>query len=200
MPEPTGVLIAGPNLTLDRVLSIGELVPGGVLRATEALVSPGGKGVNVARVAAALGVPAVLGAFVRGRTGRADGFSVLIGVGSWRRPAASVWGFAAARRRSPRPPPGPAPSRARSRRSAACFRRQHERHRPRRRRRRHDHLQGGPGLRSTARSSRTAPPPRRGGRFRPARSSTRTRFSARRPTRSARRSPLRRRAASPGSG
>src|SRR5207247_3116087 len=59
------------NLTLDRVLSIETLVPGKVLRATEAVVAPGGKGVNVARVARVLGVPAVLVAFVPGRTGEA---------------------------------------------------------------------------------------------------------------------------------
>jgi 1-phosphofructokinase len=66
----SGILVAGPNLTLDRVLSIEELVPGEVLRATEAVVAPGGKGVNVARVARALGMPAVLAAFVPGRTGQ----------------------------------------------------------------------------------------------------------------------------------
>jgi len=55
----SGILIAGPNLTFDRMLSIDEIRPGEVLRATEVVVAPGGKGVNVARAARALGVPAL---------------------------------------------------------------------------------------------------------------------------------------------
>jgi 1-phosphofructokinase family hexose kinase len=65
------VLIAGPNLTIDRTSSIGELRPGEVLRVDDVTVTPGGKGLNVARAARALGVPAALVAFVPGRTGRA---------------------------------------------------------------------------------------------------------------------------------
>jgi 1-phosphofructokinase family hexose kinase len=65
------VLIAGPNLTIDRTASIGELRPGQVLRLADVKVTPGGKGVNVARAARALGVPATLVAFVPGHTGRA---------------------------------------------------------------------------------------------------------------------------------
>jgi 1-phosphofructokinase family hexose kinase len=65
------VLIAGPNLTLDRILRIDELRPGEVLRFSEATIAPGGKGVNVARVARAMGFPAVLVALAPGRTGRA---------------------------------------------------------------------------------------------------------------------------------
>jgi 1-phosphofructokinase family hexose kinase len=65
------VLIAGPNLTIDRTASIGELRPGQVLRLADVEVTPGGKGVNVARAARALGVPATLVAFVPGHTGRA---------------------------------------------------------------------------------------------------------------------------------
>jgi 1-phosphofructokinase family hexose kinase len=65
------VLIAGPNLTLDRVLAIDELRPGEVLRFSDATIAPGGKGVNVARVARAMGSPAVLVAMAPGRTGRA---------------------------------------------------------------------------------------------------------------------------------
>ena len=45
------MVIAGPNLTIDRTLSIDELRPGEVLRFERAVVTPGGKGVNVARVA-----------------------------------------------------------------------------------------------------------------------------------------------------
>ena len=65
------MLVAGPNLTLDRTLAIGELRPGEVLRFDEAIVTPGGKGVNVARTALALGAPAVLVGFVPGHTGAA---------------------------------------------------------------------------------------------------------------------------------
>lgn len=65
------MLIAGPNLTLDRILRIDELRPGEVLRFSEATIAPGGKGVNVARVARALDFPAVLVALAPGRTGRA---------------------------------------------------------------------------------------------------------------------------------
>jgi 1-phosphofructokinase family hexose kinase len=65
------VLIAGPNLTLDRLLRIDELRPGEVQRFSEASVAPGGKGVNVARVARDMGFPAVLVALAPGRTGRA---------------------------------------------------------------------------------------------------------------------------------
>jgi 1-phosphofructokinase family hexose kinase len=65
------VLIAGPNLTIDRTLTIEELRPGEVLRFDGVRVTPGGKGVNVARVARALGVPALLVGFTPGRTGAA---------------------------------------------------------------------------------------------------------------------------------
>jgi 1-phosphofructokinase family hexose kinase len=65
------VIIAGPNLTLDRMLRIDELRPGEVLRFSEATIDPGGKGVNVARVCRTLGFPAGLVALAPGRTGRA---------------------------------------------------------------------------------------------------------------------------------
>jgi len=65
------MLIAGPNLTTDRTLTIDELRPGEVLRFSTATITPGGKGVNVARVARALGFPATLVAVAPGRTGRA---------------------------------------------------------------------------------------------------------------------------------
>jgi 1-phosphofructokinase family hexose kinase len=65
------VLIAGPNLTIDRTSSIAELRPGEVLRVSDVDVTPGGKGLNVARAARALGAPATLVAFVPGQTGRA---------------------------------------------------------------------------------------------------------------------------------
>jgi 1-phosphofructokinase family hexose kinase len=65
------MLIAGPNLTIDRTSTIAELRPGDVLRVAEVVVTPGGKGLNVGRAALALGVPAQLVAFVPGHTGRA---------------------------------------------------------------------------------------------------------------------------------
>jgi len=65
------VVIAGPNLTIDRTLTIDELRPGEVLRFERAVVTPGGKGVNVARVAREMGASAVLVGFVPGRTGAA---------------------------------------------------------------------------------------------------------------------------------
>jgi 1-phosphofructokinase family hexose kinase len=65
------MLIAGPNLTIDRTSAIAELRPGEVLRTGTVAVTPGGKGLNVARAARALGAEAVLVAFVPGHTGRA---------------------------------------------------------------------------------------------------------------------------------
>ena len=65
------MLIAGPNLTIDRTLALAELRAGEVLRFDDVVVTPGGKGVNVARTALALGAPAVLVGFVPGRTGAA---------------------------------------------------------------------------------------------------------------------------------
>jgi 1-phosphofructokinase family hexose kinase len=65
------VLIAGPNLTIDRTLTIDELRPGEVLRFDTVAITPGGKGVNVARVARALNAPALLAGFVPGQTGAA---------------------------------------------------------------------------------------------------------------------------------
>jgi 1-phosphofructokinase family hexose kinase len=65
------VLIAGPNLTIDRTATLPELRPGSVLRFERVVVTPGGKGLNVARAARALGAPALLVGFVAGDTGRA---------------------------------------------------------------------------------------------------------------------------------
>src|SRR3954466_577325 len=65
------MLVAGPNLTIDRALAIAELRPGEVLRFDRVVVTPGGKGLNVARAARALGHSALLVSFVPGHTGRA---------------------------------------------------------------------------------------------------------------------------------
>src|SRR5438105_4783886 len=65
------MLIACPNLTIDRTLSIEEMRPGEVLRFRSAAITPGGKGVNVARVARALRAHAAVVGFVPGETGLA---------------------------------------------------------------------------------------------------------------------------------
>lgn len=65
------LLVAGPNLTLDRTIRLAELRAGQVLRADDVTVTPGGKGLNVARTARALGRGAALVGFVPGRTGAA---------------------------------------------------------------------------------------------------------------------------------
>jgi len=49
------LLIATPNITVDRTVWLPELRPGSVLRPYRAVVTAGGKGVNVGRVAAAFG-------------------------------------------------------------------------------------------------------------------------------------------------
>jgi fructose-1-phosphate kinase PfkB-like protein len=49
------VLVVGTNLTQDRILRLPGLVPGAVLRARTVVTAPGGKAVNVARAARALG-------------------------------------------------------------------------------------------------------------------------------------------------
>jgi 1-phosphofructokinase family hexose kinase len=65
------ILVAGPNLAIDRVVTLGELRPGEVLRLDRARISPGGKGLNVARAIRALGGAARVVTFVAGRTGAA---------------------------------------------------------------------------------------------------------------------------------
>jgi 1-phosphofructokinase family hexose kinase len=65
------MLVAGPNLTIDRTAVLAQLRPGEVLRFDRVEVTPGGKGLNVARAARALGHPALLVSLVPGHTGRA---------------------------------------------------------------------------------------------------------------------------------
>jgi 1-phosphofructokinase family hexose kinase len=65
------MLIAGPNLTIDRTAALAVLRPGEVLRFDRVVVTPGGKGLNVARAAQALGHSALLVALLPGHTGRA---------------------------------------------------------------------------------------------------------------------------------
>jgi 1-phosphofructokinase family hexose kinase len=57
------LLIATPNITIDRTVRLPELRPGSVLRPSRALATAGGKGVNVARVGAAFGRRATLVGF-----------------------------------------------------------------------------------------------------------------------------------------
>ena len=66
------MLVAGPNLTIDRTLTGAALRPGEVLR-FDAHAGPGGKGLNVARGAQALGSEALLVALLPGHTGAAVG-------------------------------------------------------------------------------------------------------------------------------
>ena len=65
------MLVAGPNLTIDRTAVLGELRPGEVLRFDRVVVTPGGKGLNVARAALALGHSALLVSLLPGHTVRA---------------------------------------------------------------------------------------------------------------------------------
>ena len=70
-PRTGPLVVAGPNLTIDRTMRLPELTPGRVLRATEVEATPGGKGVNVARAALVIGIPATLVSFLPGHTGQA---------------------------------------------------------------------------------------------------------------------------------
>jgi 1-phosphofructokinase family hexose kinase len=63
------VLIATPNLCLDRTELVSAVVPGGVLRARSVEVTAGGKGVNVARVLRAFGHQAPIVGLVAERDG-----------------------------------------------------------------------------------------------------------------------------------
>ena len=65
------MIIAGPNLTIDRTSRLAALRPGEVLRLSDVAVTPGGKGLNVARAALILRAPASLVGFIPGYTGRA---------------------------------------------------------------------------------------------------------------------------------
>lgn len=55
-----GILIVNPNPVFDRTITVEELVPGAVMRTVDVEVTAGGKGINVARVLRALGIPAAL--------------------------------------------------------------------------------------------------------------------------------------------
>jgi 1-phosphofructokinase family hexose kinase len=57
------LLIATPNITVDRTVRLSELRPGSVLRPHRAVVTAGGKGLNVGRVSAAFGHRSTLVSF-----------------------------------------------------------------------------------------------------------------------------------------
>ena len=75
------MLIVNPNLTVDRTIPLGELVPGDVIRTGRAAVTLGGKGINVARVGRAFGDRApVLGFLPRESRATLDGLAAAEGV------------------------------------------------------------------------------------------------------------------------
>jgi 1-phosphofructokinase family hexose kinase len=65
------VLVVCPNLALDRTLEVGALERGRVVRAASVVAEAGGKGVNAARIARALGADPVVVGFVGGAVGDA---------------------------------------------------------------------------------------------------------------------------------
>jgi 1-phosphofructokinase family hexose kinase len=67
----TAVVIVCANLSVDRTVRVARLKPGTVQRGTDVAVHAGGKGLNVARNLAELGVPSVTIGFAAGRTGTA---------------------------------------------------------------------------------------------------------------------------------
>jgi 1-phosphofructokinase family hexose kinase len=72
LSEENDLLIATPNMAVDRTVRLPELRPGQVLRPSHAVVTAGGKGLNVGRVSWALGERATLVTFL------ADGDSGLL--------------------------------------------------------------------------------------------------------------------------
>src|SRR5215467_9971323 len=64
------LLVVCPNLAIDRILQVNNLKPGVVQRSKPAIVQPGGKGSNVARVYRQLGGDVVLLGFTGSRNAR----------------------------------------------------------------------------------------------------------------------------------
>jgi tagatose 6-phosphate kinase len=64
------ILTVTPNTALDRIETLPSLQPGQVLRSTALTLSPGGKGVNVARAIQNLGGEVFCAGFLGGHTGR----------------------------------------------------------------------------------------------------------------------------------
>src|SRR5215467_15558595 len=65
------LLVVCPNLAIDRILQVDNLRPGAVQRSKQAIMQPGGKGSNVARVFRQLGGEVALVGFTGARDGRA---------------------------------------------------------------------------------------------------------------------------------
>jgi 1-phosphofructokinase family hexose kinase len=65
------ILVASPNLSLDRTIAIDSLDVGHVHRSTRSDARGGGKGINVARALKCIGVDALVVGVVAGRTGEA---------------------------------------------------------------------------------------------------------------------------------
>ncbi len=63
------LLVVCPNLAIDRILQVDSIKPGLVQRSKQAIVQPGGKGSNVARVFRQLGGDVVLLGFTGSRNG-----------------------------------------------------------------------------------------------------------------------------------
>lgn len=70
MTLPRGVLVAGPNLAVDRTIATDEF-HAGTPTISDVVVTPGGKGVNVARALGVLGASATLVALLPGHMGEA---------------------------------------------------------------------------------------------------------------------------------
>jgi 1-phosphofructokinase family hexose kinase len=71
--EEDHVIVLGANLTFDRTLQVERLVPGHVIRPRTAVVTAGGKSVNVCRASRAFGVRPRLVANLPGRAGSVVG-------------------------------------------------------------------------------------------------------------------------------
>lgn len=87
-PPHRPILIACPNLSLDRTIAVDALKRGHVHRSTASDARGGGKGVNVARALKALGLSAEVVVISAGRTGEA----VMAMLGDEGLQAESVWG------------------------------------------------------------------------------------------------------------
>jgi 1-phosphofructokinase family hexose kinase len=68
---PSDILIAGPNLSLDRTIAVDDVGIGRIHRAGRRDARGGGKGANVARALSSVGTHARMAGFVAGATGEA---------------------------------------------------------------------------------------------------------------------------------
>jgi 1-phosphofructokinase family hexose kinase len=64
------IFAVAPTPAIDRLLEVDRLTVGGITRPRSVVAVPGGKGLNVARAAAALGAPVIAVAFLAGHAGR----------------------------------------------------------------------------------------------------------------------------------